>query len=531
MKYKKLFSWTPSALLALTLACTIGSTTQVQAQEITSTNVVAQTDFDLYVPGWDYGYFYSWGWGDAGQYADGTWLVDRMYDDSANGGTICMRYQFNNSPLYDLITTNPGAAYGTGFGGPQMGWNWNPYVWDNLFTTNYMFEFDARVEGLADGVTTANCQMQCQITATGGSPKYLQKNFNFNPGSNWMHFAFTFDDGDFGDNTTWQNFTNNWLNCNDVRFNVDMYMPHPQFGWDDYNVVLIDNLVLSIREFAGPPPPPPPTVAMTIADWNMDDKPLWYTYGGFNWSQNSYLPTYDYYRNDGPNTLGVGGSTAWWVSMTNTDLAPPNTPQWAGGGTGGGGPADFTQFTDNDLNRYFVTFDARAEGLAPDVTNTTIDLQFFMDSPRGNVRLDFPVAAETNWVHSELSFNSASWNTDGGRLPKASFATNYNTYTALRMQWQIDNAASTAWGYDSDNLIAIDNIKVVHQILACAPLSIVTETNNVIVTWDQPANGTAVLQSADSLSGPFVDVAGATSPYVTPVAGAPKYFRTHWVSQ
>jgi hypothetical protein len=529
MKYKKLFSWIPSALLGVTLACAVSLNTSLHAQTITGTNVIALTDFDVNVPGWDYAYFYSWGWGAGGQYTNGSSAVNHLYDDSANGGTICMRYQFTNSPFHDLITTNAGAGYGTGFGAPQMGWGWNPSVFDNLYPSNYMFEFDARAEGLADGQTTANCQMQCQITDFGGSPTYLQKNFNVNPGSNWMHFAFTFDDGDFGNSTTWQTFTNHLANCNEVRFNVDLYMPHPQFGWDDYNVLLIDNLQLSVREFAGPPPPPPPTVDMTIVDWNMDDKPIWYTYGPYSWSQNSYLPTFDCFRNNGPNTLGVGGSTAWWISMTNTDLAPPNTPQWAGGGTGGGGPVDFSQFTDNNLNRYVVSFDARAAGLAPDVTNTTVALQLFMDSTNGNVQLNFPVPADSNWVHSAVSFNSASWDTGGGHLPKASFSTNYNTYTALRMQWQIENVAGTDWGYDSDNLIAIDNIKVVHQVLACAPLSIVTQTNNVIVTWDQPPNGTAVLQSAVTLAGPFLDVTGATSPYVTPVAGAPKYFRTHWV--
>jgi hypothetical protein len=529
MKYNKLLSRLPSALLSLTLACAFGVTKPVHAQPITGTNIIAITDFDVNTPGWDYGYFYSWGWDAGGQYTNGSWLVNHFYDDSAHGGTICIRYQFTNSPLYDLITTNPGAGYGTGFGAPQMGWGYDPSVFDNIYQTNYMFEFDARAEGLADGQTTGNCQMQCQITDFGGSPTYLQKNLNFNPGSNWTHFAFTFDDGDFGAGTSWQNFTNNFLNCNEVRFNVDMFMPNPQFGWDDYNVVLLDNLQLSVREFSGPPPPPPPTVPITIVDWNMDDKPIWYTYGPYNWSQNTYLPTFDCFHNTGPNTLGVGGSTAWWISMDNTTLAAPNTPQWAGGGTGGGGPVDFSQFTDNDPNRYIVSFDARVEGLVPDATNTTVALQLFMDSPNGNVQLNFPVPAQSNWVHTAASFNSANWDTGGGHLPKASFSTNFNTYTALRMQWQIENATSPDWGFDNDNLIAVDNIKVVHQVLACAPLTIVAQTNHLIVTWAQPDNGTAVLQSANALSGPFVDVSGATSPYVTPVTTAPKYFRTHWV--
>jgi hypothetical protein len=529
MNSKKPIQWIGVTLLGLTLASTAVFSPALRAQTITGTNSIALTDFDVNVPGWDYGYFYSWGWPPSGQYTNGTYLVDRFYDDSAHGGTLCMNYQFTTSPFHDLVTSDPGAGYGTGFGGPQMGWGYDPSVFNNLQATNYLFEFDARVDGLASGMTTANCEMQCQITGSGGSPSYLQKNLSFNPGSNWTHFSFTLDDGGFGNGTTWESFTNNFANIVEIRFNVNLHMPDPQFGWDDYNAVLLDNLRLDVRQFSGPPPPPPPTVPFTILDWNMDDKPLWYTFGGYNWSQNSFLPTFDYYHAPDLNSYGVGGSTAWWLSMDNSALGPPNTPQWAGGGTGGGGPVDFSQFTDNDPSRYIVSWDARVAGLAPDVTNTTVALQLFMDSPRGNVQINYAVPVESNWVHSAVSFNSGSWDTGGGHLPKASFSTNFNTYTALHLQWQIENAQAASWGYDTDNLIAVDNIKVTHVVVGCPPLRIFTATNNVIVTWAQPSSGTAKLLSGNTVSRVTNDVVGATSPYVIPIASAPKYFRTQWV--
>jgi hypothetical protein len=238
------------------------------------------------------------------------------------------------------------------------------------------------------------------------------------------------------------------------------------------------------------------------------------------------------------NTLGAGGSSGWWIGMDNSTLAPPNTPQWAGGGTGGGGPVDFSKFTDNELKRYIVSFDARVEGLDdvnyPDVTNTTVALQLFMDSTNGNVRLDFPVPADSNWVHTAINFNSASWNTEAGRLPKSSFSTNYNTYTEIRTQWQIENATSANWGYDADNLIAIDNIKVVHEVIGCPPLTITTTGSDEIVSWAQPNTGTAKLQSANSVTGTWSDVLvggnPATSPYTSAIANAPKYYRTQWIA-
>jgi hypothetical protein len=85
------------------------------------------------------------------------------------------------------------------------------------------------------------------------------------------------------------------------------------------------------------------------------------------------------------------------------------------------------------------------------------------------------------------------------------------------------------WGYDTDNALIVDNIKLERLFVACPPLSVAASGENIIVTWPAPSTGTAKLQSATSLAGPFADVVGASSPYSTPSAGGPKYFRTVWV--
>ena len=52
-----------------------------------------------------------------------------------------------------------------------------------------------------------------------------------------------------------------------------------------------------------------------------------------------------------------------------------------------------------------------------------------------------------------------------------------------------------------------------------------TDSNQVTITYNA-----GVLQSASSVSGPYTDVAGATSPYTVTATGE-KYYRTHLTAQ
>jgi len=54
---------------------------------------------------------------------------------------------------------------------------------------------------------------------------------------------------------------------------------------------------------------------------------------------------------------------------------------------------------------------------------------------------------------------------------------------------------------------------------APGPVSIARAADGVNITY------TGVLQSASAVKGPYTDVSGATSPYKSPISGAPKYFR------
>jgi hypothetical protein len=288
----------------------------------------------------------------------------------------------------------------------------------------------------------------------------------------------------------------------------------------------MDNIKLEVLQYANPPLPPPPTVPLAILDWNLDDKAGWGYFGGYNWSANSFLPTFTYSATNG---VGVGGSNGWVLAMDNSALAAPNTPAWSGGGTGGGGPVDYARFASGDLKAYQISFDSRAEGLNPNRTDpTTCRLQLFLDSPNGNMRVDFNVPGGSNWVTTTYSLNDGSFGTGS----KEMFATNYNTITELRTQWQIENASSEAdWAYDIDNALIVDNIKLVYNAVACPPLTITPDGSDVTLSWG-PINtlGSVKVQRATSINGPYEDVPGATSSPVTlPAANATGFFRTKWV--
>jgi len=523
MRHQRLSQWVGSALLGLTLALSALTSTPLFAQGIAGTNEVGYTDFDS-GGAWSYGYFYSWGWPASGQFTNGTYGNNYAFVDPLKvTGPVVGAYYFTNVMMADLMT-NSGAAYGTGFGGPVRP---GAYGFLDLSTNleDYIFSYDARVEGLAPGQTTANGEMQAQWQASGN---ILQHNFAISVSSNWTHYSGLLSDatstaGNPGSVSNWAYSVENFL-VSGMNWNMNFHQPDPQFGFDENNTVYVDNFKLEMIVHTGAPPVLPPTQLKPILNWNMDDKPMYGGYGGYNWSQNASLPTFTW--SPAEAGFGVGGSNGWTLHMDNSPLAPPNNPQWAGGGTGDNGPTDYSLFDTGDLKAYKLTFDSRAEGLDPARDQTTCRLQFFMDIVGNNMRLDFDVPAGSNWVTTSYLLNSGS----AGLGSKASFATNH-AVTEVRIQSQIENANSGAdWGFDADNTLVLDNIRLERIVQATAPLSVVRSGNNIIVTWTQPGTGSAKLQSAASISGPWSDVTNATSPYSSPVGNAPKFFRTQWVA-
>src|SRR5690606_9166503 len=77
--------------------------------------------------------------------------------------------------LFDLSWLEGRAGYGTGFGGPLFRPDPDPALFTSSNRVDYVFSFDARVEGLAEGVTSANLEMQVQLFNSEQTPdKILQ---------------------------------------------------------------------------------------------------------------------------------------------------------------------------------------------------------------------------------------------------------------------------------------------------------------------------------------------------------------------
>lgn len=514
------------ALLGLACACATGLALSAHSQTITGTNQIAFTDFDTTIPPWSFGYFYSWNVPDAPP-EPGTYVYNYAYTDPLpENATVVYRYEFDDAPYEGPVTTNA-AGFGTGFGAP-LNWNNDSSAFNSVELKDYLISWDARVEGLKPGQTTANCEFQIKLGT--GTPA-LQKNIGYNPGSNWMHFSYTLDDGGYANNTTYVTFTNGLATgITQVEFAQNQHMPSDQFGFDTNNVVYLDNIKLQVLQYSGPPPPPPPVVPLSIVDWNMDDKGLWYggaagTNGG--WSANNVKATY---LLDQPSAgTGVGGSNALLFWMMNEIYATNSPlPAWAGGNGYFGGPANVANVSSPKLSDYQLSMDARVEGLDPASTVANFDFQVRFNTPTETlVRCDTSFSdIGSNWTHVTIKLNKAAV----GEGSAASFATNYSQVSEIPVQVQLNNVVNQAlWGYDTDNKVFLDNIKLDLLAVGLMPLSITAVGNNVVVTWPAPATGTTQLLSASTVNASYTEVLGATSPYTSPIAGVPKYFRTQWI--
>lgn len=497
-----------------------------------TTNVVSLTTFDPAAAApWSYGYFYN-------NNGLGSYAVNHSYylpddTDMTNG-----LFQLT----FDITDLNGMANWGLGAGAPLFRADTDPALFVSGDRANYLFNFDTRAEGLLPG-QTASGEMQVQFYRKDDANQdvlMLQVNLPFQATANWQTLTFNLGDGVLGAGTADADFEQFHAATSDLRFNVNFNEPFQTFGYDGDNAVYVDNVRLQAIDTGGNSGPQPERTE-AIVDWNMDDKGVWYEYN-YDWSQNDnhlIRTGGNNANNANPNTLGVGGGSGWFLNIDTTSFAD-NTPQFAGAGTGGGGPADYTRFNTNDLASYRVSFDARAEGIA--AINTAASLQIFLDAPDDTVQ---PADADAdddrilqlnfNVAHLTGEFQHYTFSLGKGALgggSKENFQAYFDKINNLRTQWQIENAASAAdWGFDADNMLVIDNIKVERVYQGLQPLTFSVEGNELVLTWTDATTGTTKLQSADTVDGSYTDVNDATGgTYRAPMNGSQKYFRLIWTA-
>lgn len=524
--------------LALACACAVGFTTAVQAQhDPVGTNQIALTDFDNFNPGWGYGYFYNWGTPSP----EGTYTYTVRYEDpllDPANGPLVYQYTFDTTG-YSVA----GAGCGTGFGTGVAGWSGDPAEFNSLDPADYIVSWDARVEGLLPGQTTANCELQFRL-GPDGAGRILMKGYAYNPGSNWMHFVRTFEDGFYGEGTTYQTFTNGLATgFAGISFNQNQHEPYLQFGFDADNAIYVDNIKLEVIQYAGPPPPPPPKVALAVLDYNWDDKPIWWSWnafpGGTGWVDGGGTRAYYWAINDAPDE-GVAGSKAYVMAMDNSLMAGGTTPGWAGGNTGGGGPGNYAPMTSPDLKDYRLNFAARVDGLAEGREDTPVTVQLHfrapddtLQPPDGNSDMDVLLV-----LNVDVSGVKSNWQTfmpllkmgsvNSGSV--ANFQTHHSQISQIDFQFQIQNSHQEAvWGYDADNRIVIDDFKLERLVTGTPPLVVQSLGDKVVVSWAMPDTGSVKLLKGSSITAVDTEVVGATSPYTNAVSVGPLYFRTLWV--
>ena len=519
--------WLFSAVMGLALG---GSPGLVATASADTTNLLARTTFDSDGPaGWGYGYFY--GDGGLGVYEG----PDRAYYEPTDVESVDAKCRL----AFDVSALVGNGNYGVGFGAPQYQPNNDPALFTSTNRGDYIFSFDARVEGLSAGKTTAaNAEMQVQFMNSAQTPNnILQVNLPFSPGTTWAHFTFQLDEGNLGADTSDKTFANGYTGITALQFNVNLHLPSDSFDFDADNAILVDNLVLEVIARDSVNNPPAATFVTPLAAWNFDDKPIGYSYQ-YGWTEHGSQPTAT--ADIAAPGVGVGGSNAWVMQMDNSALAA-DVPSWAGVGTGGEGPVDYSGFKSSELSAYQVSFDAKAEGLAPEQATATAALQLFLRAPDDTVlasdsdadrdlvvQLNFPITdLNAEWQSFTYTLNKGS--VGGGS--KTNFTAYFNKIDQLQTQWQIESGASaTTWGFDTDNTLMIDNFKLERLDVGCPPLSITKEGNNLVASWNATSTGTTKLQSAASVIGPYTDVPAASSPYSTPATGAAQFYRTVWIA-
>jgi hypothetical protein len=311
----------------------------------------------------------------------------------------------------------------------------------------------------------------------------------------------------------------------------------PIYGFTSTGTLAVDNVELIQTFNSGTntaPPPPTPAVETPIWQANFDSTfPSGYNYG-FSDRDGSPAATGNWFLNAAG---GVGGSASleYTVDLSSWSSSPPIS--YSGFGVGANeNPLPYA-LTSSSQASYRVYFSAKVGETGPGVTSVpgNVDLSFF--TPAQEVfDLTSSLALSTNWqayvFDGGTNMQVATWLTGAQQL------FNQNVSQVNQMELQVSVAGSPDVGklfdYATNATVDIDNINVVQLVPGLAPLTLSQTNGQARVMWGDPSTGgTAKLQSATNIGGPYLDVAGASSaaasPYTVPPGGQQQFFRTVWV--
>jgi hypothetical protein len=239
-------------------------------------------------------------------------------------------------------------------------------------------------------------------------------------------------------------------------------------------------------------------------------------------------------------TGGVGGSASleYTVDLSSWSGSAPSS--YSGFGVGANENPLPYRLTSSSKASYRVYLSAKAGGTSAGVTSVpaTVDLSFFIPNGTEVFDLTSSLALSTNWqsyvFDGGTNMQIATWLTGAQAL----FTQYLSQVNQMELQISISGSpdVGTLFGYDNNNRVDIDNIKVVELVPALAPLTVIQTNSQTKVIWADPdptVGGWAKLQSATNVAGPYLDVGGApsaaASPYTATSGEKQQFFRTVWV--
>ncbi len=541
------------ACLLVTLLGIVGMMSVATAQ---TTNIILGTDFDGFGD-YNYGYAFAYAGSELGTTAvpPSTFAVvptGGVNNTAAAQATVDYT-ELATDPNYQNATsyTYAGVALYLVFI-PTLA-NITPVTTLNTLTLSC----DVKVQGLLPGITNTDVILNSLQFGTNGAPitnavASFTGDVGF-AGSNYVHFdiplsSLALNGGDAGI------FTNsailNAINCIEIEFrlegqtgsinstNTSLSTIEPVFGFTTNGELNVDNVYLTESSAAVP------TQEKVIWQANFDN-----TYPSF---------VYGFHDRDGTDnatgtlttnlTGGVGGSAAlqYTADLSSWSSTPPTS--FSGIGVGGGAVPIPYQLTSTNKASYRVYIAAKAGGFIGANTNVgaVMDLQFLAPDGTLSASNGQPDVVLDLAPTLSLTTNWQSFVFDGSGMPIGIYNGGsqalFDQYLAQVNQIQVQVQANgspnlgTVFGYDADNTVDIDNIKVVELVPATPPLTAIKTNNQVEVFWTDPSTGgTAELQSSTNVAGPYLDVPGASSsaasPYtVPPTATKTSFFRTQWVA-
>jgi len=529
----------PKLLIAI---CAAGGISAASAQ---TTNLIFGTDFEG-----NGNYSYSYGYAFAGGNVAG---AASAFAGSVTAGVgVTNSSAFDGRPDFTLTGSDPNYTNASGYtySGTdiyiQFGAPINPLT-PTANLDSYILSFDAMVQGLEPGVNTTTLFFNHFNIMTNGATAVGFVGGSFTVSSNFVHFevplsALTLSTGSVSDLTDSTELATVTGFVTDFRVSQEtgtlQVNRMPVWGFDNDNQLIVDNVYLSQTSATIPPP----LYEKLIWQVNFDDQQPGYHYG-FTFRDGANSATAPVTTNA---TGGVGGSAALQVTadLSSWASSPPTSFSGFGGGAGHGIPYTLHN---SKKSGYRVYWTAEAGGLLDGVTQTpgNVGIQFLV--PPGTLT---PSNANSAVVleltpNITLSSNFTSFVFDGATSPiglynggsQAMFDQYVSQVSLIQVQAQFNGSPDigTLFGYDADNTMTVDNIKVVELVQGIAPLSIVKTNGQIKVYWSDPINndGTAKLQSSTNVAGPYFDVSGAASgaasPYIVPAGPSQKFFRTQWV--